>query len=138
MRSLILQASVKLILILQMILSLFLLWRGHHLPGGGFTGGLVAASAFILYSIAFDVKKTKSLLRISPEKVMAFGLLISLGSGLFSVFQGHEYMKGVWKGPFGTPILFDVGVYLVVFGMTLTMAFGLFERVIREIESEDP
>src|SRR5690606_38976675 len=35
------------------LISLVLLWRGHNLPGGGFIGGLVAASAAVLLALAF-------------------------------------------------------------------------------------
>jgi multicomponent Na+:H+ antiporter subunit B len=114
--------------------SFFLLVRGHHLPGGGFVGGLVAASAFMLYAIAHSVREARALLRVDSVSLLGVGLILSLGSGLLSLFAGSPFMTGLWLaaplpivGKLGTPVVFDVGVYLVVLGATLTVLFTLAE-----------
>jgi multicomponent Na+:H+ antiporter subunit B len=66
------------------------------------------------------------------------GLLLAVGSGLLAVIVGQPFMKGLWLPGFelpllgavhlGTPLLFDVGVYLAVAGFTLKVVFSLFER----------
>jgi multicomponent Na+:H+ antiporter subunit B len=45
---------------LMLIFSVIVLFRGHNEPGGGFIGGLIAASAFILVALSTgpgEVKK---------------------------------------------------------------------------------
>ena len=54
MNSVILVTVSRLLTGLLLVFSVFLLLRGHNLPGGGFAGGLVAASAFVLHALAND------------------------------------------------------------------------------------
>ena len=134
MSSLILSTATRLLLPLLLIFSIFLLLRGHNEPRGGFVGGLVAAAAFALYMIATDVANVKRILRIEPRRLIGIGLLISLISGLISLFRSLPFMTGLWSktalpmiGKVGTPLLFDTGVYLVVLGITLTIILSLAE-----------
>ena len=134
MRSLILSATVRFLLPILLMFSLFLLVRGHNLPGGGFVGGLVAAAAFVLYAMAHDVEEARRLLRANTVSLLGVGLLLALASGLFSLVQRLSFMTGLWLhhpvpvlGKLGTPVVFDIGVYLVVLGATLTVLFNLLE-----------
>jgi multicomponent Na+:H+ antiporter subunit B len=97
-------------------------------------GGLVAAAAFSLYAFAFHVAEARRALRVDPRWLIGVGLLTAVSSGLISLFQAKPFMTGVWAkdplpvlGKVGTPVLFDVGVYLVVVGVTLTIIFSLAE-----------
>ncbi len=135
--SLILRTATRFLLPLLLLFSLFLLLRGHNSPGGGFVGGLVAAAAFALYALAFDVATARQLLRIDPRQLIAVGLLVALGSGLVAWLARKPFMTGQWGsitlpgiGPvhLGTPLFFDVGVYLVVVGVTLTIILSLAEE----------
>jgi multicomponent Na+:H+ antiporter subunit B len=119
-----------------LLLSAFFLLRGHNLPGGGFVGGLVASATFILHCFAYGAQQTRKLLRISPHTLTGIGLLIALGSGMMSIFNGQPFMTGKWGlvaiGPpeglhVGTPVFFDVGVYLVVLGAVLSIMLALAE-----------
>lgn len=121
---------------LLLLFSVFLLLRGHNEPGGGFTGGLVAAAAFCLQVVAFDVKTARRLLTVDPRNLVAGGLLLAAVSGLFSLFHGRPFLTGEWvtielTGLFtlklGTPLLFDFGVYNVVIGVTLLLVFSFAE-----------
>ena len=135
MKSVILSATARFLLPILFMFSLFLLVRGHNLPGGGFVGGLVAAAAFVLYAIAHDVEQARSLLRVNTIGFLGVGLLVALSSALLSSFQGLAFMTGLWLhrhvpvlGKLGTPVVFDMGVYLVVLGATLTVLFNLLEE----------
>ncbi len=120
---------------LLLVLSLIVLYRGHNLPGGGFIGGLIAASAILLLAIAEGWGKTERRLPIQPMTLMAIGLALAAGSGFFGMINGGMFMQGVWlpffelpllgKVKLGTPLLFDVGVYFVVIGFTLKCAHAL-------------
>jgi len=134
MKSVILSATARFLLPVLFMFSLFLLVRGHHLPGGGFVGGLVAAAAFVLYAIAYSVQEARTLLRANTISLLGVGLLLALGSGLLSLVYGEAFMTGLWLhhhvpvlGKLGTPVVFDIGVYLVVLGATLTVLFNLVE-----------
>jgi multicomponent Na+:H+ antiporter subunit B len=137
MNSIILQVAAKVLLPVVILLSIVFLLRGHNEPGGGFIGGLVGASGFVLYALAVDLRSARRLLIIQPKTLMAVGLLVAIGSGIPALFQNHPIFKGLWTEldfagyeglKVGTPFFFDVGVYLVVIGSTLLMAFTLEER----------
>ncbi|HSH05576.1 MAG TPA: Na+/H+ antiporter subunit B [Anaerolineae bacterium] len=137
MSNLVLRTATRLLLPLLMLFSIFLLLNGHNAPGGGFIGGLVAAAAFILHSLAFGADATQEAMRLRLDNIIGLGLLIILTSGLIPLALGYPFMRGVWLkqeipviGHFGTPFLFDIGVYFVVIGITLLIMFNL------EIEQE--
>jgi len=135
MDSLILRSAARLLLPLLLLFSIFLLLRGHNEPGGGFSGGLVAAAAFALLTIATDVPTTRRTLRMSPRIFIGAGLLVAVASGAIGLIGG-AFLTGLWaelplpgdaKLAVGTPLLFDVGVYLVVIGVVLTIVLSLME-----------
>jgi multicomponent Na+:H+ antiporter subunit B len=135
MNNLILQTASKFLLPLLLLFSVFLLLRGHYLPGGGFVGGLVASIAFILHAFAYDLASSRKLLRIHPGYFIPIGLSISVLSGLFPiVVSSLPFMTGMWYpstlpviGSVGTALFFDTGVYLVVIGAVLTIMMTLSE-----------
>ena len=117
---------------LMLLFSLFLLLRGHNAPGGGFVGGLVAAAAFGLQLLAFGGAAVRRRLRVAPHVVVGGGLLVAAVSGLPGTAAALPYLTAVWGhapllGAVGTPLLFDVGVYLVVLGVVLMMLLALSE-----------
>lgn len=135
MISLILSTAARYLLPLMLLFSVFLLLRGHNEPGGGFVGGLVAASALALYAIAYDVGNARRVLRVDPRLLIGAGLLTAAGSGLSALLVGRPFLTGLWSGgsipvlsKVGTPLFFDVGVYLVVVGAALTVIFSLAEE----------
>jgi multicomponent Na+:H+ antiporter subunit B len=135
--SLILQTATRLILTLLLLFSIFLLLRGHNEPGGGFVAGLVASGAFVLYAIAYDVKSARQALRFEPHLFIGAGLLLAITSGLAGLFTHEPFLTGQWVSwkiggadaiKLGTPLLFDIGVYVVVIGVTLGIIFTLMEE----------
>lgn len=132
MFSLVLSTTARAIMPLTLVFSVYLLMRGHNASGGGFVGGLVAAVAFVLASLADGVGTARRALRVDPHSLMATGLLLALGSGVAGLLGGEPFLTGHWLemplpvvGKLGTPLLFDVGVYLAVMGVSLTMVFSL-------------
>lgn len=135
MRSIILQTATRYLLPLLLLFSVFVLLRGHYLPGGGFVGGLIAAIAFVLHSYAYSIKTARLLFRIPPEILMPVGLSISLCSALVPLLVKKPIMTSIWFaynvpviGSVGTPLFFDIGVYLVVIGVALTILFTISEN----------
>lgn len=137
--SLILQASEKPILILQLVLAAYLLFRGHNQPGGGFSAGLLAAASFSFIAICRSVADVRKIMRFSPLAYIALGLLISILSALIGpVFFREPFLTGIWGWSIplpplgslslGTPLLFDIGVFFVVFGSVLLILLSLFDQ----------
>ncbi|MCH7226003.1 hydrogen gas-evolving membrane-bound hydrogenase subunit E [Haloferula sp. A504] len=103
--------------------SLWLFWRGHNAPGGGFISALVAATALGLLLLVRHPRLDARRLRHASLRLMVGGLGVALGSALLPLFSGKEFFTGLWwhSGDFhlGTPLLFDLGVYLTVLGFCL-------------------
>jgi multicomponent Na+:H+ antiporter subunit B len=122
---------------LLLLFSLLLLLRGHNHPGGGFSGGLVAAAAFVLYAFAFGAPEARRVLALQPHTLIGVGLLVAIGSAALPLFVNRPLMTGLWVEPslngsgsfhVGTPLVFDVGVYLVVIGVGLMIILPLVEE----------
>jgi multicomponent Na+:H+ antiporter subunit B len=135
--SLILGTAARLIVPILLLFSIFLLVRGHNEPGGGFAGGLVAASAFILVAIAQPAGTTKRMPGFQAPIIIGAGLLVAIGAGLAGIVMGDPFLTGQWADitvagdlvlKIGTPLIFDLGVYLVVVGTTLAIVLELIDE----------
>jgi len=98
---------------------------------------LVAATAISLYAISFDVAATRRALRFDPRALIGIGVLIAMGCGILSLLAGGPFLTGIWgevQFPgfpelfVGTPLLFDLGVFIAVLGVVLTMVLALMEE----------
>ncbi len=137
MNSVILQIASKYVRWILVIFSIIMLIRGHNLPGGGFIGGLLGGLSLAYKGFAYTPGVLEKEMRIRPEIFMVFGLLlifISLWPGL--IFAG-TLMQGIWftvplpftEGfKFGTPFLFDIGVYFIVIGVSVLFLFSLTDK----------
>ena len=132
MNSLILRTMAPFITLLMLVFSLFITLRGHNAPGGGFIGGLLAASGIALYALAFGVESTRRMLRLHPLSIAGAGLILAAVSGLVSLPYRVPYMTGIWFYIGGldlaTVMSFDIGVYLVVLGAFASILLALEER----------
>ena len=126
---------------LLLLFAVFLLLRGHNQPGGGFVGGLVVAASFVLYSIAFGVDAARRALLVRPSTLLGVGLLVALDERPSrrrhrAAVHDRAMDRAVGSGPtavaVGTPLVFDVGVFLAVIGVVLTIVFTLAEVSLSE------
>lgn len=140
-RSLILDTTVRLVVDGALVLSIYLLFAGHNQPGGGFVGGLVAAAAFALRSIAGGFEEVVTSLRVRPWSVLSAGLLLAAGTALAPVLAGAaplDHRSVEWKlevlgkVKVTTATVFDSGVYLIVVGLVLMIFEALGDDVVRE------
>ncbi|VAW22422.1 Na(+) H(+) antiporter subunit B [hydrothermal vent metagenome] len=121
---------------IMIVFSIFVLLRGHNEPGGGFIGGLIAASAIAIYGIAVGVENVRKALKVDPISMAGFGVFIASFAGLLSLGQSLPFLTGLWGYiPFGetkitvsTPMLFDIGVYFAVVGTIGAVALALEEE----------
>ena len=139
MKSIILRAGTRYLAGLLLLFSLYMLLRGHNQPGGGFIGGLPGATGFVLYAIACGTKDARKALRLEPNNIAMAGLGIALLAGLIAALFGDALFTGQWlfigeteddKGlPLSTVLVFDIGVYLVVFGSITALVFAMEEEI---------
>lgn len=136
MKTIIFRTASGYLLPLLLLFSVFILLRGHYLPGGGFVGGLIASIAFVLHSFANGLETTKGIIKFHPGFLMPIGLSLSLLSGLSPLLNDMPFMTGLWMedpipviGLIGSALFFDVGVYLVVVGVVLTIIFTISETI---------
>jgi len=134
-KSIILRVTARILLPLMSLFSLFVLLRGHNDPGGGFIGGLIVGAAFSLYLLACGLQAARQALLVDPRAFIVFGLALAAAAGIFSLFAGAPFLTGFWAagllpvfGKLGTPTVFDIGVYFVVIGVSLTIVFALAEE----------
>lgn len=144
MNSVILTTATRLLMPLILLLAVFVFYRGHNEPGGGFIGGLLAAVAFALLEKAQGIHVAREALRFRPQSIAAFGLGCALTAGIWGGIAYGYFLKGVWplysfdadgnkSGlPFGSIFLFDLGVFLVVLGTVCGILFALEEVVADE------
>jgi multicomponent K+:H+ antiporter subunit A len=131
---------VRLLLPIAALVSLYFLIRGHNLPGGGFVGGLIMATAIILQYMVGGVIWVEARPRIHPQYWIALGLLMA-GTAAMAVWWaakpflaavsldlllpvvGHVHLSSV--------LLFDIGVYMLVIGATVLMLVALAHQSLR-------
>lgn len=134
-RSYLFERLVRVLFFLVNGMALYLLLRGHQQPGGGFIAGLASAIALILLSLALGVEATRRVMRGDPVHWAGAGLGLALLTGLAPVLGGRPFLEHfhlhleavplLGAVPVGTPLLFDLGVYLIVIGITSKLIFVL-------------
>jgi len=125
-----------------LILTLFLLLRGHNLPGGGFIAGLMAATAFQLQILSRGEAVVRRQVGRLLHPGIGVGLLTAVSAGIVGVLD-TGFFKGLWfdipLGPLGsleigTPVIFDLGVFLVVVCVVTSYLLG-FNRVAEGVDA---
>jgi multicomponent K+:H+ antiporter subunit A len=130
----------RLLLPVAGVISVFFLLRGHNAPGGGFVGGLVMATGFIVQYMVSGTLWIESRMRIHPQYSVALGLLCAGGAGLAAWLGGHNFLTSLeWHATLpllgelhlSSTLLFDLGVYLLVVGATTLMLVALAHQSLR-------
>lgn len=125
MRSVILQTTTRLAYPVIMTFALFMFFRGHNFPGGGFIGGLLASAGMLLIYIAFGMREGDRIYGQYYRTVAVIGLVCAAGAAITPMVMGMPFLTSLfWQinipavGMFdvSTVLLFDFGVFLVVVG----------------------
>ena len=133
-RALMVEITTRILFPSMMALSAYFFFVGHNGPGGGFAGGLVAALALTLRYLAGGLEELDAALPFDGGRVMGFGLLASLTMIVLPMFLGHPPLTTYYTaievpyiGSVSLPsaLVFDLGVYLVVIGLTLHVLHSL-------------
>ncbi|MFJ5445950.1 monovalent cation/H+ antiporter subunit A [Methylobacillus methanolivorans] len=131
---LILATFSRILLPLALLVAIFILLRGHNLPGGGFIAGLVTSAALIVQYLANGVEWTRSKLPANTHPLIGYGLLIAASTGIASWYFGYPFLTSTFDhlnlpvlGEFelASAMAFDIGVFLVVVGTSLLILINL-------------
>ena len=129
--SIIIRTFCYFILMITLLLSVFLLLRGHNNPGGGFIGALVACTCVGFYIIAFDISPAafyrKAIILLS------MGVFCLLASIFVALVIHNPPLTGLWLNidifntpvKLGTPLLFDFGIYFSILGSLIWVLSSL-------------
>jgi multicomponent K+:H+ antiporter subunit A len=122
------------------VVALYLLLRGHDLPGGGFAAGVTMSIALILQYMAAGTQSVESRLRVQPIRWMGAGLLVAAATGAGALLFGRPFLTSwfrylevpiIGKVPLATALLFDLGVFLLVVGATALILIAIAHQSIR-------
>ena len=139
MTSLILKTAMRLIVPLTMLFAAYMALKGHNEPGGGFIGGLVAAVSIALYRMTYGVDSFDKLIPFHPRILVFVGLAMAFLTAVtplafnLPLLTSYEHTFNLGYGQtihFVTAAIFDIGVLLVVIGVSV----GMIDRMSRELE----
>ena len=134
-RSVILDVVVRTEFHVLLVFSIYLLFAGHNLPGGGFVGGLVAGAACATRLMAGGHDELERSIRVRPTTLLGLGVLFATVTALGGLWNDGQLLESrllsvdvpvLGTIETSTVLFFDTGVYLVVVGMVTGMleAFG--------------
>ena len=142
-RSILLEVVIRLLFHAVVVLSVYILFTGHNLPGGGFAGGLVAGLALAGRYLAGGRYELGAAAPLDAGKLLGTGLILAAGTATAPLLFGAHALTSTWFEAtvpvlghleFSTSTVFDVGVYLVVIGMVLDVLRSLGAEVDRQQE----
>lgn len=122
------------------LVAVYLLLRGHDLPGGGFAAGLTASIALILQYMLGGTQWVEARLRVLPLRWMGLGLLLATGTGLAAWAFGRPFLTTyfsyaelplVGTVPVASALIFDIGVFALVVGATMLTLIALARQSVR-------
>ncbi len=143
MSSVILRTATKLLVPLSLVFAMFIYFKGHQTPGGGFVAGLVAAVALIVQRMSEGRDSLTKLLPFPERTFIAIGLFLALATGLgalaldlpfFTSSHGYLHLPTStgddYKFEWATVMVFDFGVVMVVTGVVV----GMINALSKELE----
>ncbi|GED96668.1 Na+/H+ antiporter subunit A [Gordonia crocea] len=137
-RSLVLEATTRLVFPTMVVLSVFFFYSGHNSPGGGFAGGLTMGLALVLRYLAGGRYELGEALPIEAGTILGTGLAISGGTAAASLFFGAPALSSAMfevtlpllgEVKIVTALFFDLGIYLIVVGLVLDILRSLGARL---------
>ena len=135
---LMLRQVARLVLPLALVVTAYIFWRGHGLPGGGFIAGLITAVALVVQYMARGQGWAEGVLHAGGgtryTRWIGSGLLIASLTGIGAFVLGRPYLTSahanpvlplLGEAPLATAAIFDLGVYMTVVGATMLMLSAL-------------
>lgn len=140
----VLRVITKLFFPLILLFALYVLFHGDYGPGGGFQAGVIFATGFILYAMAYGLGNIQ---RIIPYRMlitmMAAGVLIYAGVGIDSMLLGGNFLEynvladNPVTGQHIGIMLIETGVGITVASVVLVIYYGFVSRQQHEQNGAD-
>lgn len=137
--SFILRKSATFISLIVQIFAVYLFFRGHNLPGGGFIAGVASAIGILILIFANGSAIITRIIPFDPLRLCAWGLLVATVSGILGLLLSGAFLTHYhYKDPefpvlgslyLGTPQVFDLGVFMVVLGVVLKITIVLMDAL---------
>ncbi|MFT4220422.1 MAG: Na+/H+ antiporter subunit A [Microbacterium sp.] len=143
-RSIMLEVIVRILFHTIIVVSLYVLFAGHNLPGGGFAGGLVAGMALVMRYVAGGRYELGAAAPTDAGRLLGAGMALAVGCAIAPLLFGLPPLKSALieiEAPvlghleFVTSTIFDIGVYLVVIGLVLDVLRSLGAEVDRQTQA---
>ena len=122
------RVAAKILFAPIILFGLYVQFHGDFGPGGGFQAGVIIAAAFILHGLVFGLDHGRRLVSARVNLwVMAIGVLIYGGVGVFSLYQGGLFLDytaltgSVGSGQHIGIILVELGVGVTVTSVMLAL-----------------
>ena len=122
------RVAAKILFAPTILFGLYVQFHGDFGPGGGFQAGVIIAAAFILHALVFGLEQGRRLVSARVNLwVMAMGVLIYGGVGVFSLYQGGLFLDytaltgSVGSGQHIGIILVEIGVGVTVTSVMLAL-----------------
>ena len=134
-QDLILRKTTQVLIPLLVMFGIYVLLNGHLGPGGGFSGGAIIGSSFILYSLAYGPERLSTVISMKNyRRIVACSLMFYSLSKCYSFFCGANGYHTIF-GP-GTPgKIFSAGLILplnVAVGMVVACTMYGFYTVFKQ------
>jgi multicomponent K+:H+ antiporter subunit A len=122
------------------VFAIYLLLRGHDLPGGGFAGGITMSIAIVLQYMAGGTRVVEAQLRVRPLRWIGVGLLFAVCTGAGALVFGYPFLSSSFEYlelplfgavPLASALLFDLGVFGLVVGATALILVAIAHQSIR-------
>ena len=130
----VLKSVTKIVVFILLTFGFYVFFAGHNNPGGGFIGGLIFSSAFLLMFLAFDVKQVLLSLPVDFRILMIIGSLITVATAVVPMFFGKPFLYQtdahidlplLGDLHVATVTLFESGVLLTVVGVVVTVMLSI-------------
>ena len=96
----VIRVVAKMMIPFIIIFGLYVITHGDFGPCGGFQGGVIWASAFILYGLVFGRDKLLEAVPLKAvELLAAVGVLIYSGVGLWNLLSGGNFLDYSYIAP---------------------------------------
>ena len=117
------------------LVAVYVTFRGHNAPGGGFAGGLIVGIILVLRYLT-DGPDALRRLPVDPVVLIGVGLGVAVLTGMAPLVAGGSFLESViWK--LDVPLIgtvkvvssaiFDLGVFVLVSGVVAAILVALSE-----------
>ncbi|MBO0609922.1 Na+/H+ antiporter subunit A [Myceligenerans salitolerans] len=143
-RSMLFEVLTRIMFHPMILFALFLLFSGHNAPGGGFAAGLVAGLALTIRYLAGGRYELGEAAPVHPGLVLGTGLFLSAGVGLAALLAGQAALEStivdlhlpvLGDVHLVTSLFFDIGVFLVVIGLVISILRSFGAELDRQAET---